>query len=311
MQELLFEEAYKKYMSYISLNLKPTTVLGIKRKFQKHILPIFDKKNIYDLDMNIFIDWQYYIFNLSFSNSFNNQVYSMLNKFCDYLNKFYGIENYALRLTSIQDFNNCEEFKEKETWTLKEFRKFIKVVKDVVYHALFNFLFFTGVRKGEALALNFKDIKGKYVYISKTITKEYFNGKRIFLTPKSKKSRRKIRLDWKLRLEIKLLEKYYTKMYGYFDKSFFIFGGLKPLSTTTLDRKKNNYCKIAGVKQITIHGFRHSHATLLYHKKIKIKYIQMRLGHADVSTTINTYVHNDNKYEKKVYNTLNFLRLFI
>lgn len=309
MEELSINKAFENYIAYISNRLKPTTVLGRKQKIKKHVLPIFNNKNIYEIDDDDFIKWQNYIKDLGYSNGFNDQIFSMTKGFFDYLVKFYNIENFAMKFGKVHNFN-FEEKKELNVWSLKEFKKFIKVVDNTIYHALFSFLFFTGVRKGEALALKFNDLKGKYVTINKTLTKELFNGKRIELSTKTKQSTRKIRIDWKLRSELNFLRKYYTKIYGYFDENFYIFGGNRPISTTTLERKKNNYCHLAGVKQIRIHDFRHSHATILYHKKIKIKYIQLRLGHSDIATTLNTYIHIDNNYEKKVYNTLNFLRLF-
>ena len=309
MEELSINKAFENYIAYISNRLKPTTVLGRKQKIKKHVLPIFNNKNIYEIDDDDFIKWQNYIKDLGYSNGFNDQIFSMTKGFFDYLVKFYNIENFAMKFGKVHNFN-FEEKKELNVWSLKEFKKFIKVVDNTIYHALFSFLFFTGVRKGEALALKFNDLKGKYVTINKTLTKELFNGKRIELSTKTKQSTRKIRIDWKLRSELNFLRKYYTKIYGYFDENFYIFGGNRPISTTALERKKNNYCHLAGVKKIRIHDFRHSHATILYHKKIKIKYIQLRLGHSDIATTLNTYIHIDNNYEKKVYNTLNFLRLF-
>ena len=89
-----------------------------------------------------------------------------------------------------------------------------------------------------------------------------------------------------------------------FNDNFYIFGGTNPLAPTTIERKKNKYCKIAGVKQIRIHDFRHSHASMLYSGNVNIKYIQERLGHADISTTLNTYVHLNKEYEKKVIRAL-------
>ena len=73
--------------------------------------------------------------------------------------------------------------------------------------------------------------------------------------------------------------------------------------------KKDYYYKLANVKQIRIHDFRHSHATLLYEKNIKVKTIQERLGHAKIETTIDTYIHNNEKQEKRVLRTLNLIRL--
>lgn len=309
MKELLLNDAYKEYVAYISNRFKPTTVNWIKRNLEKHVLPILTNKNIYEINNSDFIKWQDYLVSLRYSNSFNSYIYSITKKFFDYLSSFYKIENYAEKFGRINSYYNVQS-KTIQTWNLKEFKKFIEVVDDKVYHALFNFLFFTGVRKGELLALQFTDIKGGYANINKTLTKERFNGERLIMTPKSKKSNRSIRLDLRIRAELFFLQKYYTKLYGYFDEKFYVFGGKQPLSTTTLERKKNKYCELAGVKQIRIHDFRHSHATILYHKKIKIKYIQARLGHADISTTMNTYVHVDDRYEKRVYGTLNFLRLF-
>jgi len=271
---------------------------------------MFNNKSIYDINNADYIKWQEYIVGLKYSDSFNSQIYSIVKKFFDYLGVFYEIDNI------IQKFGRFNSYSVKnkqviQTWSISEFKQFINKVDDTVYHALFNFVFFTGVRKGEALALTFADVKNGYATVNKTLTKEKFDGKRLTMKPKSKKSNRIIRLDFRLRLELYLLRKYYTKLYGYFDENFYVFGGKQPLSTTTLERRKNKYCRIAGVKQIRMHDFRHSHATILYHKKIKLKYIQLRLGHADISTTANIYVHTSEKYEKRVFNILNFLRLFV
>ena len=170
-------------------------------------------------------------------------------------------------------------------------------------------MFFTGIRKGEALALKISDFDGKYIFINHTITKNRFNGKRLLLKPKSKKSIRKIKLDLFSQIELKQLIKYYSKNFDNFNDNFFLFGGNKPIATTTLDRKKNRYCKLAKVKQIRIHDFRHSHATILYKKNIDIKTIKERLGHADISTTLDTYVHINEEEEKRLIKMINLLRI--
>ena len=125
------------------------------------------------------------------------------------------------------------------------------------------------------------------------------------MTPKTKSSIRKIIIDKKLKKELLKLKKYYKN----YSDNYYIFGGINPISCTTLKRKKDYYCKLANVKQIRIHDFRHSHATLLYEKNIKIKTIQERLGHSKIETTIDTYIHNNEKQEKRVLRTLNLLRL--
>ena len=169
---------------------------------------------------------------------------------------------------------------------------------------MFNTLFFTGLRKGEALALKFDDILNNQLNINKSLTKEFFNGKRIEITPKTKGSIRKVFIDKKLKKELLNLKKHYYNLYGFFDNNFYVFGGVKPIATTTLERKKNTYCELANVKIIRIHDFRHSHATMLYDKNVNIKIIQARLGHSSISTTLNTYVHIDKEKEKRVLRTL-------
>ena len=88
-----------------------------------------------------------------------------------------------------------------------------------------------------------------------------------------------------------------------------MFGDTKPLSPSTIERYKNKYCKIANVKQIRIHDFRHSHATLLIYNNVPIQDISKRLGHANVSTTLDVYTHVIEDKEKRVINTLNKIRL--
>lgn len=304
---LTFNQEFDKYLNYLSLKNKPTYIEYLKRGFKLHILPYFENKNIFEITENDFFNWQNEFKLKDYSNSFNSNVQIMLKRYFDYLELKYNIKNFPKIYGKFKCFN-IEKTKKIDTWNLKEFKKFINNVDNNIYHALFNLLFFTGIRKGEALALRFNDIDKNYICITKTLSQEFINGKRLELNPKSKKSIRKIRIDYKLKTEINKLRKYYITHYNNFNENFYIFGGDKPLATTTLERKKNQYCKIANVKQIRIHDLRHSHATLLYHNNIKIKSIQERLGHADISTTLNTYVHLYKSDEKKVLKVLNFLR---
>lgn len=72
-----------------------------------------------------------------------------------------------------------------------------------------------------------------------------------------------------------------------FKNSWFIFGGLYPLSPTTITRKKDKYCELAKVKKIRIHYFRHSHASQLISIGTPITVVSERLGHSDIAMTLN------------------------
>ena len=83
-----------------------------------------------------------------------------------------------------------------------------------------------------------------------------------------------------------------------FSNDYFIFGGLKPLAPTTIDRYKKNAYEKAKLPSITQHEFRHSYATRKIHKKVPIDFVSRSMGHSKVSTTLDIYLHQ----EKNTYN---------
>lgn len=98
------------------------------------------------------------------------------------------------------------------------------------------------------------------------------------------------------------LKKIYIERYK-IDCDFYIFGGIKPFPTT-INRYKLRACEKANLRPITLHQFRHSHATLLLQNNIMINEVSKRLGHSKVSTTLNIYTHTDLLQEKRVFDTL-------
>lgn len=302
-------EVYPDYIKYLELKNKMTTNKNIEYKFKNYILPFFKDFKIKNVNTQTYIDFQLYIKKFDFSNSFYEQIHIICKRFFDYLNMMYDVENIPAKVGITKRDTVYTSNQKKGTFTKREFNKFIRCVDNNVYHALFNVLFYCGLRKGEILALTIKDFKKNCLIINKTITKELYNGKRQILKPKTTKSNRVIKLDLLTQYELKKLIKYYSTHYSNFNDNFYLFGGDKPISCTTLERKKNEYCKKAKVKQIRIHDFRHSHATLLYNKNVKIKLIQERLGHSNVNITLDTYVHTNEKQQKKLIKKINLIRL--
>lgn len=299
---LTINEAYEKYIKYIYLKCKPQSIRSIKSRFQNYILPYFKDTKFNDIDALKYLEWQMEVQNKNFSYKYLKSLhYSMVSLF-NFGITFLNVEKNIP--SKVGNFKNKYESKKIKCWNMDEFNRFINVVDNFQYKVLFEFLFFTGVRLGEALALNWNDFKDNQIYINKTISKENINGKRLITLPKTKKSIRVVHIDDKLIAELNKLHDYYTKSYQNC-KLDFIFGGIKPLAPTTIERKKNQYCNIANVKQIRIHDFRHSHATLLIENKIPINEISSRLGHSNVNFTLETYVHTYSDNEKRVLATLN------
>lgn len=181
--------------------------------------------------------------------------------------------------------------------TQSEFQAFLEVFKDdVVYRTLFMVLFYQGLRIGEALALNWNDIdfdKGT-MRINKTYTgkinRSYQTGSLYITKPKTKKSIRNIPIEENTLEQLKMLLRFYSD-FPEFSKEWFVFGGIKPLSESTIAAKKNYAISETGVTKITIHQFRHSCASYLFENGAKPTAVQNYLGHSKLTTTMNIYTH--------------------
>lgn len=303
--QIKFEEAYEEYLKYIELKQKEQSIRSIKDKFKNHILPYFKDKNIFDIKENDYIEFQLFIDNNNYSYNTKKNIHFILSSFFNYCIKYYRLSYNVCSIVGCFKKKNNKP-KEQDFYTYKEFKRFIKYVDEEIYKQFFITMFFTGTRPGEAMALKFSDLSKYYIDINKTIDE---HGSRNITTPKTETSYRKIVIDKKLYKDLLKLNRFYQEKYKNNDYDYFIFGGIKPLSPTSINRRKDKACSLANIRKIKLHEFRHSHATLLINNNIALKEITRRLGHSKTSTTIDIYIHNDLSQEKKVYNTLNSLRL--
>ena len=299
---LKFEEVFKSYKEYINIRLKTQSIRAIENRFKTNILPFWKNYNIYEISENDYIKWQCLIENKNYKNKYKQALHIAMVSFFNYCMKFYKLEKNTASIVGKFKDNENEE-KKVDFYNIKEFKKFIKKVDNNVYKQFFNLMYFTGTRPGEAMALKFSDLSKYQISINKTIDER--NNRKIG-TPKTKKSKRKILIDKKLYKDLIKLKKEYQNT----TDDYFIFGGSKPLAPTTINRHKIKACEKAKIRAITLHQFRHSHATLLLNKKIIINEISDRLGHSNVNTTLNIYTHSDLRQQKRVVKTLNFLRFF-
>ncbi len=303
---LTFENAVENYRQFLQLKDKPQSVMKITNRIVNNILPYFKNKNIYELTTLDCLNWQMQIDSMNFKYSYKKTLYYCFVAFLNYCVKFHNLNENVL--IKVGNFKNDEINDNGKVWTINDFNNYIKVIDNQIYSTLFKFMYFTGCRLGEVLALTFDDINENVIDINKTITKEYYNGKRLITTPKTKKSIRKISIDNLLKSEIEQLREYYITKYNNFNNKFYIFGGIKALSPTTITTRKNIYCSKANVPQIKLHEFRHSHACLLFKNNIPIEDISKRLGHSTITMTMDVYLKYIPRDEKRVINTLNALR---
>ena len=186
---------------------------------------------------------------------------------------------------------DLKENKHVNFWALEEFKSFVTSVDDPMYYALFMTLYYSGMRKGELLALTWADLD----FETNTINVDKTEYNRKVTTTKTEASRRKILMPKNV---MNLLNA--IKLERNPKLNYVVFGEIKDsISTTTLDRWFEKYVTAAGIKKIRIHDFRHSHASYLINKGTIISVIAARLGHGDVATTLNTYSHLYPTTEKK------------
>ncbi|KAA8710649.1 site-specific integrase [Lactococcus garvieae subsp. garvieae] len=185
-----------------------------------------------------------------------------------------------------------------------ELKKFLKYLDNLETTAenqristLYKLLLATGLRVGEALALNWSDIdfKDNYINVSKTIVQK---SRTIQNTPKTKESGRVIFLDDNT---VQILKEWKrTQQNGvisFHDELIFSYNKLS--RTYACEREKLiRHFKKADVPNIGFHGFRHTHASLLMNNDVNPKEIQHRLGHSDYGVTMNTYSHLAKHKEK-------------
>jgi integrase len=176
--------------------------------------------------------------------------------------------------------------KETSIWTEAELKSFLDAVPDNKwqYRILYHFLFYTGLRKNEALSLTWNDYDGKKV----KVYRQFQNGK--WKPLKTKNSIRNIVLDPITIEKINELHNWAESQTNY-NPNWFIFGDFKQMGTSEIGRVKDKAIKKAGVPYIRIHDLRHSHASYLINKGVNMVIVSRRLGHSSIQMTIDRYTH--------------------
>lgn len=142
----------------------------------------------------------------------------------------------------------------------------------------------TGMRFSEALALTPADFDFSKQILSINKTWDY-KGEGGFLPTKNKSSVRKIQLDWKTVMQFSQLVKGLPE-----DKAIFVNLD-RSVYNSTVNGILERHCKELEIPTISIHGLRHTHASLLLFAGVSIASVARRLGHASMTTTQKTYLH--------------------
>ncbi|MGF3141293.1 tyrosine-type recombinase/integrase [Facklamia sp. P13064] len=152
---------------------------------------------------------------------------------------------------------------------------------------------FTGARIGELLALKFEDYNHENDTISINKSFDYHYTKEVKST-KSLSSNRIIKLDKGIsdKLAWFITYKKREKLINNRNPDNYLLAyGDKPITLTSVNKTLKRACTKAGIKNITVHALRHTHASILLHNQLSIEYISERLGHSSPEITRKYYIH--------------------
>ncbi|MCW2279912.1 tyrosine-type recombinase/integrase [Lactococcus lactis] len=281
--EKTFSEIYREWLILYEKEVQNSTYYKTTRAFEKHVLPAFGETRLKDFTPMML---QQYQNELSEKLKFARKLFGMIRKVFNYA-VLYGYlqANPALPVTS-QKIKRVQEDK-KDFYNPDELREFMKLVEqtnNIKKLALFRLLAFTGIRKGELLALEWTDYRKKTLDINKAVSKSPL-GLEISAT-KTKASVRLISLDEKTCQILNQLHKASPTSKRIFESEN---GGI--LSPAKPRKWLHELLKNSDLEPIRIHAFRHTHASLLFDSGMSLKQVQYRLGHSDLKTTMNVYTH--------------------
>lgn len=295
-ENIVLSDLSENYLEYKKPMIKISTYVKYRDDIYNYIIPYFPNKNIFDINPNDIINWQMKINKLNLSIRTKKTLYTTFSSLLKHGCIFYGLEKNVVTL--VDNFKDAKgKSKHKMNFlTESEFQSFIEIENNLLYRNFFTILFYTGMRRGELLALKKDDINfsENTINIDETYTPRYEKYGVSETDPKTNKSNRKIQM-------LNIVANIFKSMD--LDNANRIF---KDITLTTLKRKCDNNCKKANInKNIRIHDFRHSFASMCIEKDVPIGIISEYLGHENISITLDTYSHLYPNSQNKLLDKLN------
>lgn len=323
-----FKELAEDWLKIYSPTLKDNTLIMTKSYIKVYLLPEFSHYRIEEINPRI-------IKSVTKKWAINADTAKIVNgkrergKGKDYVNALRVLSNildYAFEIGELESNpamgikapkpKKREMHKKIKYFSEKELDKWIKYLnnldetpKNIFDKNLYMLLLDTGIRIGEALALKWSDVnfEKQYIHISSTVTRL---GK-VQETPKSEKSVRDIYINQSTIQRLKAWKSYQAKEHKTINisKSNYIFPSLHNINLIHAAAYSRflEHIKNSGLPNIGLHGFRHTHASLLLARGANYKEIQERLGHSSIKTTMDVYSHLSKTKAKETAELINFV----
>lgn len=283
--------------------VKESTMSVYKLQVHTHLLPIFgEKETIVESEVQQFVLDR---LEKEMSERTVHDILIVLKMIVRWANKY---EGWDCRTDWQILFPTKREQRDMAVMSLKDQQKLSRYLKE-------NFSFknlglficlYSGLRIGEVCGLKWSDFdpSSGTLTINRTVERIYVidSGKRaskvVVNTPKTASSMRTIPLN-------KEVLKIMKKMIDVVNSSYYIISNsMDPLEPRTYRNHYNSILKELDIPKIKFHGLRHSFATRCVENQCDYKTVSVLLGHADVSTTLNLYVHPNMEHKKKCINKI-------
>lgn len=279
--DMKFEDFWKMYCADMETRLREHTMRTKKYIVELKILPYFGDKRVNAITAADIRQWQNELIKMGYSPTYLKTINNQLSAIFNYAVRYYDLKSNPCAKAGSMGKSKAEEM---DFWTVEEFRKFIdSVMNKRLSYMAFMTLYWTGMRLGELLALNPKDVDLEKRTISITKSYQRLGKKDVITPPKTPKSKRVITIPEFLAADIK---DYMDSLYDLQEND-----RLFPITKYYLEHEMQREIKESGVKRIRVHDLRHSHASMLIELGFSPLEIANRLGHEKVETTLNTYAH--------------------
>lgn len=314
---LTVAEFVPQFLSYKSAEIRTSSLVTDESRLRLHAIPFFGPLRMRAVTPRHVADWVSSLHSKGLAPNTISEVYA--------ITKSMFARAVELRIIPTSPFGRLRRQRKAmpdapkhdfQYYTAEQFRRFyasaaaaVSAAKNPIqerqYMMFFVAAFYTGMRPGEILALHWTDIDfpARLIRIRRTYSDRYGEG-----PVKTESSVRDIGIPSHLFDELQVHLRFQRSMPG-FSPDFLVCGGPSHLSVYAARNRRSSYAAAAGLPQIRLHDFRHSHASLLVNNGINIQEVARRLGHSNVQVTWSTYAHLYPREEERALTVLDAVPL--